>query len=185
MPILIDVALVLCFLLTVAAGVRNGFFREIFALAGLVAGTVAGFRFTPLALAQGPGFLQSSSVVYGIVFAVILVLVLFLFTLFGRLFASAWEGKKVPGLSRFLGAGLGAVRGLILVLVLAGAMAVVSPVGSGTLAQPRVLPWLGPLLRPLAAAVLPPPATRHRVDRWQAIPFRHGPPRPVPRGQDI
>lgn len=185
MPIAIDVALALCFLLTMVAGIQGGFFREVFALTGLAAGAWAGLRFTTALLASAPAFLRNSPLVWGVVFVLIVVLVLFLFSLVGRLFAAAWEGKKIPGLSRALGAGLGALRGLILVLVLAGVMVSLAPLGSRTLSGTRLLPWLGPVLRPAAAAALPPPAARRLLDRWEAIPFQHGPARPAPRGEEV
>jgi membrane protein required for colicin V production len=174
MTILIDVLLVVCFLLTLIAGARGGFFRELFALLGVAGGVVAGLHATGLILHHLPGFLRNSTVGWVIAFVGVFLVTYLLANLIGMAFAALWEGKKPSGPSRALGLILGAGRGLILILFLAGTVVLLSPLGSHRLGRSRVLPWLTPEVR-LAAKVLPPAARERLLYRWSRLPFTGDP----------
>ena len=171
MATLIDVLLGLAFALTALAGLRNGFFRELFSLIGLGLGVLAAIRFTGVALDQiGVSFFHSE-LGATIVFVAIFILVFVLTALAGGLLAMIWEGKS-PGLpSRGMGLLLGALRGYLLVVVLGGAIVLLADEGSSTLGASRVLPWLGPGIES-GASLLPKDLDIRLEERWQAIPFR-------------
>jgi membrane protein required for colicin V production len=172
MDLLIDILLVACFLLTALAGVRNGFFRELFSLVGLAAGAIAGLHLCTPILERAPEWLRRSGVAWGILFALILGVTSAALTLAGGALARTWEGKKPTGLSRLLGLVLGGVRGFVLLLFLAGAMVTLGPPDHGPLARSRVLPRLDPALRAAARLMLPPPARETLLGRWDRLPFR-------------
>ena len=106
MTILVDVLLAVAFALTALAGLRNGFFRELFSLLGLVLGVVAGMRFTGMAVeAMGVGFMQTD-VGIAVVFVGIFLLVFAAAVLAGGLLAHVWEGKSPGFPSRLMGLGV-------------------------------------------------------------------------------
>jgi membrane protein required for colicin V production len=170
MTLAIDVLLVICFLLTLIAGVRNGFFRELFALAGLAVGVVLAMRFTPVLLAKLPHWFGRSTWGAVLVFLILFLVVSFAFTLTGRAFGAMWEGKNLSGASRALGLLLGAARGLCLVVVLAGALSLLAPPGSRWLGRSHVLPYLTPGVVK-GAELLPRDLRAEVVRRWELLPF--------------
>lgn len=168
---LIDVLLGLSFVLTSLAGLRNGFFRELFSLVGLALGVIGAIRFTGPSVAQiDLGFFHSE-LGATTVFVGIFLLVFVVTSIAGALLATLWEGKS-PGLpSRGVGLLLGAFRGYLLVVVLGGAIVLLADEGSSTLARSRVLPWLGPGIAG-GAALLPDDLDARLEQRWKAIPFQ-------------
>jgi membrane protein required for colicin V production len=175
MTLAIDVLLVICFLLTMIAGVRNGFFRELFALAGLAVGVVLAMRFTPVIMAKLPHWLGRWGAV--LVFLILFLVVSFAFSLMGRAFGAMWEGKKPGAASRALGLVLGAARGVCLLIVLAGALSLLAPRGSPQLGRSRVLPYLTPGVVK-GAGLLPRDLRADIVRRWELLPFgENGPKR--------
>jgi hypothetical protein len=172
MDLVIDIMLVACLVLTALAGVRNGFFRELFALAGLAGGVLAGLRLTTPILDRGPAWIHRSGLAWGLLFALLFTVVYAALGLAGRALAAAWEGKKPTGLSRLLGLVLGGLRGLALVLFLAAAVVMLWPPDRAPLAGSRVLPRLDPAMRVAARLALPPPARAKVLGRWDLLPFR-------------
>jgi len=181
MATVIDALLALCFLLTLAAGVRNGFFREIFTLLGLAAGLVLALGFTPWGMPHLPVWARGSHTVYLLAFVLFFAVGLVLFKALGSVLASGWEGKKGPGgLSRLFGLFLGSVRGFVMLLILAGALVMLLSPGSPTLERSRVLPYLGPgVVR--AAGLLPRALRDDVVQRWQQLHFGRIPTLPLPK----
>lgn len=173
MTLFIDILLALCILLTMIAGVRGGFFRELFALMGVAGGAVAGLRFAPLALSKLPPFFQRSTAAWIMAFVLIFLAAYALASLIGAAFASLWEGKKPSGLSRGLGLVLGGVRGFTLVLFLAGAIALMAPAGSRHLGDSRILPHLSPGIV-WASGILPAQARERLLEKWSRLPFHEG-----------
>ncbi len=170
MTVLVDILLALAFVLTALAGLRNGFFRELFSLVGLVLGVVAGMRFTgDLAEQIGVSFIQTE-IGLAILFVALFLAVFALTVLAGGLLAHVWEGKSPGFPSRLMGLGVGALRGFLLVIVLAGALVLLADEGSTTLADSKVLPYLGPGVE-AAASVLPNDIGHHLAERWSALPF--------------
>ncbi|MCA9757238.1 MAG: CvpA family protein [Candidatus Eisenbacteria bacterium] len=171
MATLIDILLGLAFILTALAGLRNGYFRELFSLIGLALGVYAALRFTgPVADLTGLSFLRSE---FGatILFVVVFIIVFIVASLLGSLLAGVWEGKSPGFASRAVGFLLGAFRGYLLVVVMGGAVVFLADVGSQSLATSRVLPWLGTGIR-IGAHVLPDDLGANLEERWDAIPFQ-------------
>jgi len=179
----IDIALALCLVLTLIAGARNGFFREGFTLAGLAAGILLALRFATPILDRGPSFVRGSAFAWTVLFALIFVAAFAVLGFAGRLLASTWEGKNVPGFSRVLGLVLGGIRGYVLLVFLAAVAVLLAPAGSRTLGESRVLPYLEGGVRWGANLVLPSPTRQRLLQRWELLPFsgREAAP-PVPTG---
>ncbi|MEZ4651389.1 MAG: CvpA family protein [Candidatus Eisenbacteria bacterium] len=171
MATLIDILLGLAFVLTALAGLRNGYFRELFSLIGMALGVFAALRFTgPVADLIGVSFLRSE---FGatILFVAVFIAVFVIASVVGGLLAGVWEGKSPGFASRAVGLLLGAFRGYLLVVVMGGAVVFLADVGSKSLATSRVLPWLGPGIR-LGADVLPEDLGANLENRWESIPFQ-------------
>ncbi len=173
MTLIIDLLLVLCFLLTLASGLRGGFFRELFSLAGVAAGVAAGMHFTGMVAAKLPHLIRGS-IASAIVFLAVFLIVYAILSVTGIAFSALWEGRKPGGASRLLGAAMGAVRGLLLVLVLAGTMVLLSPAGSPRLARSKVLPRLTPAVT-RGAVFLPQDVRVRLLERWGQLPFGRAP----------
>lgn len=177
---LIDILLVVAFGLTALAGFRNGFFRELFSLLGLILGVISGMRFTGMVLNRVVLPFLHTELGTSLVFLAIFLLVFALATILGGLLAMVWEGKSPTGASRMVGLGLGALRGFLLVTVLAGALTLLSPFGSETLGRSRVMPFLSGGVR-LGAGLLPADLADRLVEYWGALPFGEE----VRRGREI
>ncbi|MCA9729232.1 MAG: CvpA family protein [Candidatus Eisenbacteria bacterium] len=177
MQTLIDILLVVAFALTALAGFRNGFFRELFSLLGMVGGVIAGMRLTGVVLDQIDVPFLHTELGTSLVFLLLFLLVFAAATILGGLLAMVWEGKSPTGSSRLAGLGLGALRGFLLVTVLAGALTLLSPFGSETLGQSRVMPFLSGGVQ-LGAGLLPDDLADRLLEYWNALPFdeatRHG-----------
>jgi membrane protein required for colicin V production len=172
MDLVVDIMLVACLVLTALAGVRNGFFRELFSLGGLAAGMLAGLRLATPILEMAPVWLRRSGLAWGLLFALLFTAAYAALALAGRALAVAWEGKQPTGLSRLLGLVLGGVRGFALVLFLAAAMVMLGPPDRAPLARSRVLPRIDPAVRTAVRLALPPPAQAKVLGRWDRLPFR-------------
>ena len=170
METLIDILLIVAFALTALAGFRNGFFRELFSLVGLVAGVLVGMRLTGTVLDRLSVPFLHTELGTSLVFLVLFLLVFAAATVLGGLLAMAWEGRSPSGASRFVGLGLGALRGFLLVTVLAGALTLLSPFGSETLGRSRVMPFLSGGVR-LGAELLPTDLSERLRESWEALPF--------------
>jgi uncharacterized membrane protein required for colicin V production len=81
-----------------------------------------------------------------------------------------WEGKSPSGSSRLAGFGLGLLRGLLLVTVLASAITLMAPLGSETLGRSRILPYLTVGVR-WGSEVLPDDLSQRLRLQWDALPF--------------
>jgi len=170
MAIAFDVLLIALFLLTILSGIHNGFFRELFALLGLVGGLVAAMRLTPELLARIPSPAARSLPVTVLLFVLIFVAGYALLGLIGRAFAAIWEGKDPTGPSRLAGMALAAGRGLALAVFMAGTVVLLAPPASRTLGQSRVLQHLGPGIR-WGAGLLPGDIHERLIEKWESLPF--------------
>lgn len=167
---LIDVLLLLAFALTSISGLRNGFFRELFALFGFVAGVVVSMRLTGKVVALLHVPILQGETATAMVFVILFVLVFALLSLVGGLLAMLWEGKSPSGASRLAGFGMGLLRGLMLVTVLASALALMMPLGSEALGRSRVMPYLSAGVR-MGSTVLPDDLAQRLRMQWDALPF--------------
>ena len=185
MTIAIDVALALCVLLTLLSGLKSGFFRELFSLAGLGAGLMVGLRLTTPILERAPAVLHHSGFAWAVVFTLLFLAVYVLASLLGHGLGAAWEGKDPSGASRLAGLVLGGVRGYLLALFLAGVIVMIAPNGSATVAQSRVLPHLGSGVRWGATSLLPAPARDRLLQRWDRLHFGGATGRPARGDQSV
>lgn len=183
MHYLLDALLAIAFLLSLIAGWRNGFFRELFSILGLVAGVIGGFRLTAPLLAYLPENVRRVPGIHVVGFVILFFVLFFFLQLVGFALSRVVEGKDPPVLSRIFGVLLGALRGLALLVLLAAAVLLIAPIGSATLGRSRVLPYL---TRPVlwSASLLPEDLSNRIVRRWQAIPFAH-PTLPASDGQVV
>jgi membrane protein required for colicin V production len=152
-----DVAIVAVVLLSAAAAAAQGFLYELFSLAGVIAGyllAVWGYR----AVAPWYAPYVSTPWVANIAgFLTIFVIIVLLAGIIGRI--ARWTMKEV-GLrwfDRVLGGAFGLVRGVLVAMVFALALASFAP-GSPTLANSRVAPYL--LVMARAAVWLAPSQVR-------------------------
>lgn len=185
MTIAIDLALALCVLLTLLGGLKNGFFRELFSLAGLGAGLLIGLRLTTPILDRAPAVLHQSGFAWAVLFTLLFLTVYALASIVGHALGAAWEGKEPSGASRFAGLVLGGVRGYLLAIFLAGVIVMIAPSGSSIAGNSRVLPHLGSGVRWGATSVLPAPARDRLLRRWDRLPFGRAAGRPVKDDQSV
>lgn len=170
MSLLVDILLLVAFALTAISGLRNGFFRELFSVLGLVAGVLVSMRLTGRVVEMLQMPILQGEAATAVVFVVLFVLVFALSALIGGLLAMLWEGKSVSGSSRLAGFGMGLLRGLLLVTVLASALTLMAPLGSETLGRSRVLPYLSVGVR-WGSEVLPDDLSDRLRQQWDALPF--------------
>lgn len=170
MVLALDIALSVCFFLTVIDGARNGFFREGFTLAGVGAGLWAAIGFTSPVQQKLPHWLRDAPAVGVVLFVLICGVVVTALRLTGFAFSAMWEGRKPSPPSRIAGLVLGSIRGLVLVLVLAAGLAMLFPPGSRFLGQSRLLPYLSPGIV-WGTELLPQQLGDRILWRWGQLPF--------------
>lgn len=170
MTLVLDLLLGLVFLLALIAGWRNGLPRELCAVGGLIGGLWAGLRLTGWVLALTPPMVQRFPFIHAIGFLLIFFIAYFLMQLLGLLASKMIEGKEPSSLSRALALVPGAVRGMGLVVVLAGGTALLAPKGNHVLGESKVLPHLTPVVLRVAR-ILPEDIGGRLRRRWQALPF--------------
>lgn len=170
MTLVLDLLLGLVFLLALIAGWRNGLPRELCAVGGLIGGLWAGLRLTGWALSFAPAMVQRFPFIHAVGFLLIFFVAYFLMQLLGLLASKMIEGKEPSSLSRALALVPGAIRGLGLVVVLAGGTALLAPKGNQVLGDSKVLPHLTPLVLQVAR-VLPEDIGGRLRRRWHALPF--------------
>ena len=125
-------------------------------------------RFTgPILDRAGVGFLQTDAGVAA-VFVIVFLVIFALTVLLGGLLAMVWEGKSPSLASRLVGLGVGALRGWLLIVVLAGALVLLAEEGSATLGRSRVLPLLGPGIE-VTARILPSDLGDRLESRWMLL----------------
>lgn len=170
MSLLVDVLLLLAFALTALSGLRNGFFRELFSIVGLALGVVVSMRLTGKVVEMLHAPILQGELASAVVFVILFLLVFALATLLGGLLAMAWEGKSPSGSSRLAGFGIGLLRGLLLITVLASALTLMAPLGSETLGRSHVLPYLSAGVR-WGSGALPADLSERLLQQWDALPF--------------
>lgn len=119
----LDWALLAVLALSVLVGLVRGFVFEILALAGWVVAWFGAQWGAPWVRASWPGAPASSAFHDGLSFVLAFVGVLVAWALFARLVRLAIRATPLSWPDRLLGGGFGALRGLVLLLVLATAVA--------------------------------------------------------------
>ncbi len=137
---LLDVVIIVIVLISVVTAAAQGFFFEIFSLAGTVIGyLVAAWSYRYFA----PWFLpyvKNDWVADGAAFLVIFILIVILAGIIGRITRWFMQEVGMRWFDRFLGAVFGALRGALVVMAIVMAMATFSP-GSTTLSRSSLAPY--------------------------------------------
>ena len=112
---LLDIIILLTMVFLVLKGLLRGFVREIASLAGVIAGIFLANSFQPRMTKYLEPYLPSMDVLPLISFGLILVLVIIIFNIFGWVLKFMFW-KVLKGWSgRIIGAGLAAIKGMILI----------------------------------------------------------------------
>ena len=157
----VDIALASLLLLSVIVGLVRGFVFELLSLAGWFAAYFAAQWFTPLAVAYVPMAVPDSALNHGIAFACLFLLTLVIWSLAARGVRLLVHATPLSLIDRVLGAGFGVLRGMVVLLVLATAIAFTPLAASSEWQASQGAAWLNALLQGLGP-VLPAPAPVHR-----------------------
>ena len=157
----VDIALASLLLLSVIVGLVRGVVFELLSLAGWFAAWFTAQWFTPLAVAHVPIGVPDSALNHGIAFACLFLLVLVVWSLAARLVRLLVHATPLSLIDRVLGAGFGVLRGMVVLLVLATAIAFTPLAASPQWQASQAAAWLHALLQELGP-VLPTPAPAHR-----------------------
>jgi membrane protein required for colicin V production len=152
-----DIAMVAVVLLSVLLAAAQGFFFEMFSLAGVVLGyLLAAWEYTRVAPLIEP-YVKTPWVANLVAFLVIFLAVALLASAIGRLVRATVKEVGLRWFDRLLGAVFGLARGLLVVMVIALALASFTP-ESAVLSNSRLAPYL--LVAARAAVWLAPTQVR-------------------------
>jgi membrane protein required for colicin V production len=136
-----DVGIVAVILLSILLAAAHGFFFEIFSLAGTVVGyLLAAWGYTRVAPLIEP-YVKTPWIANMAAFLVIFLAVTLLASVIGRLVRATMKEVGLRWFDRLLGALFGFVRGVLVVMVIALAVASFAP-QSPMLANSRLAPYL-------------------------------------------
>lgn len=117
----IDLVILLLFVFGAVRGLMRGFFKQVASLLGLIVGLlVARAMYMPLADKISPMMDSSMTVVQIISFVVIWLAVPIGFSILAHFLTRLMEALSLGWLNRWLGAGMGAIKYLILVSLVIG-----------------------------------------------------------------
>jgi membrane protein required for colicin V production len=167
-----DWAIVVVILLNVVLAAVQGFFQEVFSMAGLVIGyIVAAWQYPGLAAWFGT-FLKNDLLADIFAFLVIFFAILILFGVAGRVARKLMKAAGLSGFDRFMGALLGVVKGGLVVAVVLMGMTAFTPT-SQMLENSQLAPYF--LVVGRAAIWVAPSALRARF--YQGLDFLHQAPK--------
>jgi membrane protein required for colicin V production len=167
-----DWLIVVVILLNVVLAAVQGFFQEVFSMAGLVIGyIVAAWQYPGLAAWFGT-FLKNDLLADIFAFLVIFFAILILFGIAGRIARRLMKAAGLSGFDRFLGALLGVVKGGLLVAVVLMGMTAFTP-ASKMLESSQLAPYF--LVVGRAAIWVAPSGLRARF--YQGLDFLHRAPK--------
>lgn len=170
-----DWVIVAVVIASVVSAAIQGFFREAFSMAGLVAGyVVAAWRYQRVA-AWLMSFLKSEWLADVFGFLVIFFSVLILFGIAGRIAHRLMKAAGLSGFDRFLGALLGVLKGGLLVSVVLMCLTAFTPT-SKMLEKSELAPYF--LVVGRAAIWLAPSALRARF--YEGLDFLRRAPKELP-----
>jgi membrane protein required for colicin V production len=151
-PSWLDIALLVFLLLSVLVGVMRGFVFELLSLAGWFAAWLAARVCTPMAQPYIHIGEPGSSLNYGATYACVFLAAFVVWAIAARLVRALIRATPLSVIDRLLGAGFGAVRG-VLVLALAALLIGLSPWAKAPMIRQSIgVAWLNALvqsLRPL------------------------------------
>jgi membrane protein required for colicin V production len=157
----VDIGLACLLLLSVIVGLMRGFVFEVLSLAGWFVAYFAAQWLTPLAVACVPIGAPDSALNHGIAFACLFLLTLVAWSLASRLVRLLVHATPLSPIDRVLGAGFGVLRGVVVLLVLATAIAFTPLASSAVWQGSQGAAWLNAVLQRLVP-VLPAPVLPHR-----------------------
>jgi membrane protein required for colicin V production len=146
----VDIALLAVLLVSVLVGLIRGLVMETLALAGWVVAYFAAHWLAPTIAGHLPLGSPDSLLNHGAAFVLIFVLALIIWSLGARLLSMLVKSSPLSGVDRFLGAGFGLLRGVVLLLVVATVVAFTPWSGSQQWQASRGRIWLGALMDELA-----------------------------------
>ena len=148
----VDIGLLAFLVLSVLVGVMRGFVFELLSLAGWFAAYFAGRWFTPLAQPHIPVGSAGSTLNYGVTFACVFIAALIVWSLAARLIRALIRATPLSPIDRLLGAGFGALRGLVVLLVVATVIGISPWAKSAAWQRSQGVAWLNGLLHELRPA---------------------------------
>ena len=154
-----DWVIVAILLLSTAVALAQGFFQEVFSLAGVVLGFLLACWEYPL-LAGHFSFIDQPWVADIVAFFVIFVVTVILAGTIGRIVSWGMKQAGLRWIDRLLGGAFGLVRGALVVMVIVMATAAFAP-QSDWLARSNLAPYF--LVAGRAASWLAPAEVRNRV----------------------
>lgn len=146
----VDWAILAVLIISTIAAIAQGFFLELFSLAGLIIGLVlASWNYERLA-APLSRWIHSSGIADALAFLLIALCVMLVAGLIGSLLRKAIRGVGLGGFDRLLGAIFGFIRGCVLVMVAMIAIAAFRP-GAPWMQGSKLAPYFLPGARVLSA----------------------------------
>lgn len=135
-----DIVIIVITGITVAAGLIKGFVKQVFSIAGVVAGYLISVKvYEPVTkYFFGPNNAAAKIIIFLAIFITCIVLA----ALSSRLVDKFMEAAGISWANRIAGAGLGFFKGLLIVSVMAGVISTFVPSESDVLKKSVTLPYL-------------------------------------------
>ena len=149
----VDIGLLAFLALSVGVGLLRGFVFELLSLAGWFAAYFAGRWLTPVAQPYLHIGAPGSTLNYGATFACVFIAALIVWSLAARLVRALIRATPLSAFDRLLGAGFGALRGLVVLLVVATVVGVSPWAQSAAWQRSQGAVWLNALLHGLRPAL--------------------------------
>jgi membrane protein required for colicin V production len=135
---IVDIVLAVLCLWFAVSGIARGLVRQLFSIAGLVAGHLAGIRFyAPAASMLKLSFHHNDVVGYLVVFAVVYVA----FRLLGALIEGRIRGSTLSGTDRAAGLVAGLAKGALVSILVVFLLVILLPDDSRALRQSKAAPY--------------------------------------------
>jgi len=145
----VDAAMLGVLLLSIAVGIWRGFVFELMSIAGWLVAWVAAQWFAPQFARHVPVGVPGSSLNLAVTLSLLFLAVLILWALCARLVRMLLRATPLSGVDRLLGAGFGAARALVLLLVVATVVALTPASASAAWRGSTGASWLQGTLRQL------------------------------------
>jgi membrane protein required for colicin V production len=158
----VDIGLMVFLALSVVVGLMRGFVFELLSLAGWFVAYFAAHWLTPLAQPYIHIGTPGSHLHYGATFACVFIASLVIWSLAARLVRALIRATPLSPIDRLLGAAFGALRGLVVLLVVAVVVGVSPWAKSVAWQRSQGVIWLNALLqelRPASGNELPQPTS--------------------------
>lgn len=141
---MLDIVLVGILGLSVVAAARNGMTKEVIRLAALVVGLMVAMWGYGLLAEQLSPWIEDARIAAVVAFAALFLGCLFVGVLLSLALAGIWALSGLKWLDMALGAGFGAIRGLLVSAALLLGMVAFQPFAdtSGLVADSRIAPWI-------------------------------------------